>query len=114
MKHHCDAFFLAKVICVCLLAPTLQAVSFSPSDTAHKYYLATNPANGDLYISLPLRRQIWKVRDAYGLPTTPSANYEVIAGTGQSCIYGESCGDGGPATMATLAFPKGTLFYVLL
>ena len=36
-------------------------------------------------------------------------NYEVVAGTGDRCVPGaqDQCGDGGPATAARLAFPKG-------
>ena len=56
----------------------------------------------------------------------PSSNYEVVAGTGERCVPASQdrsvstnwnilliilnifrCGDGGPATQARLAFPKG-------
>ena len=79
-------------------------------DTGHQYYLAVEPSTGDLYVSLPLRRQIWKVK-AKGKSLLN--NYEVFAGNGDTCAdtgLDNSCGDGGLAASAQLSFPKGKIF----
>ena len=58
--------------------------------------IAVDPSSGDLYISDTYNDAIRMITKSTGVITT-------IAGTGQ---YGYT-GDGGPATLATLSFPKG-------
>jgi YD repeat-containing protein len=82
---------------------------FSPADTAHAYFLAVDPTSGDLHISLPLRRQVWKVGATDDAPVDATANYQVVVGDGNTCA-GSTCGDGGPADIASLSFPKGIAF----
>lgn len=36
-------------------------LSLSQADTSHSYYLAVHPSDGSLYVSLPLKKQIWKI-----------------------------------------------------
>jgi hypothetical protein len=35
-------------------------------DSAHPYFLAVHPSISSLYISLPLRRQIWRIIEGEG------------------------------------------------
>lgn len=77
----------------------------SPSDAAHQYYLAVHPITSDLFVSLPLRRQVWRVRG--NVSKSSSDSYEIVAGTGEACMFDDDCGDGGPAESAKLSFPKG-------
>lgn len=37
----------------------------------------------------------------------PAQNWEVVVGTGERCVPGDGCGDGGPAEKARLNYPKG-------
>ncbi|KAK0414638.1 hypothetical protein QR680_011539 [Steinernema hermaphroditum] len=86
-------------------------LELSTADTAHAYHLTVDPTSGNLFVSLPLRRQIWMVTKVDGRPTDPTMNYQIFAGDGSTCAeMGGSCGDGGPADSAQLAFPKGMAF----
>lgn len=83
-------------------------------DTGHQYFLTVDSATNSLYLSLPLRRQIWQVlweKAFLGLKNTLSQNYQIIAGDGGTCAdsstNSNTCGDGGLAKNAQLAFPKG-------
>ncbi|XP_051962703.1 teneurin-4-like isoform X2 [Xyrauchen texanus] len=75
---------------------------------AHKYYLATSPVSGVLYLSDTSSRKVFKVKS---LNTVKDAakNLELVAGTGDQCLpYDETrCGDGGKAVEATLTNPRG-------
>ena len=35
------------------------------------------------------------------------SNWEAVVGTGERCVPGDLCGDGGPASKAKLNYPKG-------
>ena len=84
-------------------------LAFGPGQTAHNNYdLEVSPADGMLYIAMAEKRQIWRVEDVER-PKDVAKNWKVFAGNGQRCVLGDSdaCGDGGPATDARLAYPKG-------
>lgn len=88
-----------------------QFLNFSIADTAHRYYLAVHPITGDVYISLPLRRQIWKIRSLAPSAADLATNYEVVVGSGDICSVETDCGDGGSAGLASLTYPKGKSLY---
>lgn len=87
--------------------PSLFLHSNNP---AHRYYLATDPVTGQLYVSDTNSRRIYRPR-ALGGSVEPQQNVEVMVGTGEHCLpFDEAhCGDGGPATDASLAGPKGRI-----
>ncbi|XP_028657968.1 teneurin-3 isoform X8 [Erpetoichthys calabaricus] len=78
------------------------------NNPAHKYYLATDPVTGQLYVSDTNSRRIYRPKLVNGLKDLMQ-NAEVMAGTGEQCLpFDESrCGDGGKATDALLMGPKG-------
>ncbi|XP_048118438.1 teneurin-3 isoform X2 [Alosa alosa] len=78
------------------------------NNPAHRYYLATDPVTGQLYVSDTNSRRIYRPR-ALGSSVEPQQNVEVVVGTGEHCLpFDEAhCGDGGQATEASLAGPKG-------
>uniref|UniRef100_A0A914CCG1 EGF-like domain-containing protein n=1 Tax=Acrobeloides nanus TaxID=290746 RepID=A0A914CCG1_9BILA len=85
-------------------------LKLSTSDTSHPYYLLVDSSNGNLFVSMPLRRQIWQIVQLQN-PSDPTTNYQVFAGDGSTCTDpGSNCGDGGPAESAQLFFPKGMSF----
>ncbi|XP_063776752.1 teneurin-3 isoform X12 [Pseudophryne corroboree] len=78
------------------------------SNLAHRYYLATDPVTGDLYVSDANTRKIYRPKSLMGAKDLIK-NAEVIAGTGEQCTpFDEArCGEGGKAVEATLTTPKG-------
>lgn len=89
---------------------------FSPSPShsnspAHKYYLATNPVSGAVYLSDTSSRKVFKVKSLRVVKDV-AKNLELVAGTGDQCLpYDDArCGDGGKAVEATLTNPRG-MFY---
>ncbi|XP_070637792.1 teneurin-3 isoform X1 [Bos indicus] len=78
------------------------------SNPAHRYYLATDPVTGDLYVSDTNTRRIYRPKSLTGAKDL-TKNAEVVAGTGEQCLpFDEArCGDGGKAVEATLMSPKG-------
>ncbi|XP_073499599.1 teneurin-3 isoform X15 [Phyllobates terribilis] len=78
------------------------------SNLAHRYYLATDPVTGDLYVSDANTRKIYHPKSLTGAKDLIK-NAEVIAGTGEQCTpFDEArCGEGGKAVEATLTTPKG-------
>ncbi|XP_042198552.1 teneurin-3 isoform X3 [Callorhinchus milii] len=78
------------------------------NNPAHRYFLATDPVTGDLYISDTNTRRIYHPKSLTGAKDL-TANVEVIAGTGEQCLpFDEArCGDGGKAVEASLMSPKG-------
>lgn len=78
------------------------------SNLAHRYYLATDPVTGDLYVSDTNTRKIYRPKSLLGTKDL-TKNAEVIAGTGEQCTpFDEArCGEGGKAVEATLTTPKG-------
>uniref|UniRef100_A0A5S6QLT2 EGF-like domain-containing protein n=1 Tax=Trichuris muris TaxID=70415 RepID=A0A5S6QLT2_TRIMR len=80
------------------------------ADVAHQYHLAVHPFSGDLYVSLPSRRQIVRVLSPLSTSDFSLTNYEAVVGSGEACFVGETCGDGGPAEIAKLNYPKGIAF----
>uniref|UniRef100_A0A672I773 Teneurin transmembrane protein 3 n=1 Tax=Salarias fasciatus TaxID=181472 RepID=A0A672I773_SALFA len=69
------------------------------NNPAHRYYLATDPVTGQLYVSDTNSRRIYR----------PKMLSEVVAGTGEQCPpFDEArCGDGRKAVEAQLLGPKG-------
>ncbi|NXU61699.1 TEN3 protein, partial [Horornis vulcanius] len=78
------------------------------NNPAHRYYLATDPVTGDLYVSDTNTRRIYRPKSLTGAKDL-TKNVEVIGGTGEQCLpFDEArCGDGGKAVEATLMSPKG-------
>ncbi|XP_057188724.1 teneurin-3 isoform X13 [Triplophysa rosa] len=78
------------------------------NNPAHRYYLATDPMTGQLYVSDTNSRRIFKPKALTGAKELLQ-NVEVVAGTGEQCLpFDEArCGDGGKATEALLLGPKG-------
>uniref|UniRef100_A0A3B3RXL7 Teneurin-3 n=1 Tax=Paramormyrops kingsleyae TaxID=1676925 RepID=A0A3B3RXL7_9TELE len=78
------------------------------NNPAHRYYMATDPVTGQLYISDTNSRRIYRPKV---LTATKELlqNTEVVAGTGEHCLpFDEArCGDGGKAAEALLMGPKG-------
>ncbi|XP_058884281.1 teneurin-4 isoform X10 [Acipenser ruthenus] len=87
----------------------LRNKDFRHSTTpAHKYYLATSPVTGAVYLSDTNSRKVYKVK-SLSMVKDVSKNLEVVAGTGDQCLpFDETrCGDGGKAVEATLTNPRG-------
>uniref|UniRef100_A0AAZ3RVZ3 Teneurin-3 n=1 Tax=Oncorhynchus tshawytscha TaxID=74940 RepID=A0AAZ3RVZ3_ONCTS len=78
------------------------------NNPAHRYYLATDPVTGQLYVSDTNSRRIYRPKVLTGTKELLQ-NGEVVAGTGEQCPpFDEArCGDGGVATEALLMGPKG-------
>uniref|UniRef100_A0A673YAZ3 Teneurin-3 n=1 Tax=Salmo trutta TaxID=8032 RepID=A0A673YAZ3_SALTR len=78
------------------------------NNPAHRYYLATDPVTGQLYVSDTNSRRIYRPKVLTGTKELIQ-NGEVVAGTGEQCPpFDEArCGDGGKATEALLMGPKG-------
>ncbi|XP_071372443.1 teneurin-4 isoform X8 [Centroberyx affinis] len=75
---------------------------------AHKYYLATSPVTGAVYLSDTSSRKVFKVKSLNAVKDV-AKNLELVAGTGDQCLpYDDTrCGDGGKAVEATLTNPRG-------
>ncbi|KAG9347020.1 hypothetical protein JZ751_005947 [Albula glossodonta] len=78
------------------------------NNPAHRYYLATDPVTGQLYVSDTNSRRIYRPKVLTGAKDLLQ-NAEVVAGTGEHCLpFDEArCGDGGKAIEALLMGPKG-------
>ncbi|XP_005989547.1 teneurin-3 [Latimeria chalumnae] len=78
------------------------------NNPAHRYYLATNPVSGELFVSDTNTRRIYRPKSLMGAKEL-TKNAEVVAGTGEQCLpFDEArCGDGGKAVDASLMSPKG-------
>ncbi|XP_066574257.1 teneurin-3 isoform X7 [Amia ocellicauda] len=78
------------------------------NNPAHRYYLATDPVTGQLYVSDTNSRRIYRPKLLTGAKDLLQ-NAEVVAGTGEQCLpFDEArCGDGGKASEAFLLGPKG-------
>ncbi|XP_036379403.1 teneurin-4-like isoform X6 [Megalops cyprinoides] len=75
---------------------------------AHKYYLATSPVSGTVYLSDTNSRKVFRVK-SLSVVKDVAKNLELVAGTGDQCLpFDETrCGDGGKAVEATLTNPRG-------
>lgn len=75
---------------------------------SYRYHMALSPVDGVLYLSDPEAHQIIRVRNMNDY-SKPERNWEPVIGSGERCLPGDefSCGDGGPARDAKLAYPKG-------
>uniref|UniRef100_F1LZ38 Teneurin transmembrane protein 4 n=1 Tax=Rattus norvegicus TaxID=10116 RepID=F1LZ38_RAT len=75
---------------------------------AHKYYLATDPMSGAVFLSDTNSRRVFKIKSTTVVKDLVK-NSEVVAGTGDQCLPFDDtrCGDGGKATEATLTNPRG-------
>ncbi|XP_050010391.1 teneurin-4 isoform X2 [Alexandromys fortis] len=80
-------------------------MSHSP---AHKYYLATDPMSGAVFLSDTNSRRVFRIKSTTVVKDLVK-NSEVVAGTGDQCLPFDDtrCGDGGKATEATLTNPRG-------
>ncbi|MED6258743.1 Teneurin-3, partial [Ataeniobius toweri] len=90
-------------------APCHRNKDFRHSNNpAHRYYLATDPVTGQMYVSDTNSRRIYRPKILSGTKELQS-NTEVVAGTGEHCLpFDENhCGDGGKAPEASLTGPKG-------
>ncbi|XP_014902034.1 teneurin-3 isoform X3 [Poecilia latipinna] len=78
------------------------------NNPAHRYFMATDPVTGQLYVSDTNSRRIYRPKMLSGARDLNS-NGEVVAGTGEQCPpFDEArCGDGRKATEAQLLGPKG-------
>ena len=80
-----------------------------PSAGAH-YFLGLDKIRGTVYVSFPVSKTIIKLKSTKYNMTIDEVvdNFELVAGTGQTCLTGhkQSCGDEGLATNARLAYPK--------
>ncbi|XP_058883492.1 teneurin-3-like isoform X4 [Acipenser ruthenus] len=78
------------------------------TNPTHRYYLATDPVTGQLYVSDTNSRRIYRTKMLTGAKDLLQ-NSEVVAGTGEQCLpFDEArCGDGGKAIEALLMGPKG-------
>ncbi|GAA6108355.1 teneurin-3 isoform X1 [Tachysurus ichikawai] len=87
---------------------TIIFLHLHSNNPAHKYYLATDPMSGQLYVSDTNSRRIFRPKVLTGVKELLQ-NAEVMAGTGEQCLpFDENrCGDGGKATEALLLGPKG-------
>ncbi|XP_074650354.1 teneurin-m-like [Tubulanus polymorphus] len=76
--------------------------------SSYKYYMTVSPLNGKLYISDFQNHRVIRVK-TMGAVRDLEHNYEVIAGTGETCVPGERdrCGDGSNSVNAKLLYPKG-------
>ncbi|EFO27446.1 hypothetical protein LOAG_01036 [Loa loa] len=89
----------------------ISVLELSISDTAHPYYLAIDPLTDSLFISLPIRAQIWQINKDVDGTTDLTTNYNVVVGDGNVCPSSAvRCGDGAAADMSQLTFPKGIAF----
>uniref|UniRef100_A0A3B5LD72 Teneurin transmembrane protein 4 n=1 Tax=Xiphophorus couchianus TaxID=32473 RepID=A0A3B5LD72_9TELE len=75
---------------------------------AQKYYLASSPVNGAVYLSDTGSRKVFRVK-SLTVVNNVAKNLELVAGTGDQCLpYDDArCGDGGKAVEATLTNPRG-------
>uniref|UniRef100_A0A3Q2C661 Teneurin-4 n=1 Tax=Cyprinodon variegatus TaxID=28743 RepID=A0A3Q2C661_CYPVA len=75
---------------------------------AQKYYLASSPVNGAVYLSDTGSRKVFRVK-SLTVVNNVAKNLELVAGTGDQCLpYDDArCGDGGKAIEATLTNPRG-------
>jgi len=85
-----------------------QTLFASIPDVQYKYYMVVSPLDGRLYISDHQNLRIIRVK-TMGAVRELTQNFEVVAGTGEQCVPGDTdqCGDGAPATAARLFYPKG-------
>lgn len=98
-----------------LLTQASSSLSASLSNSpAHKYYLATSPVNGAVYLSDTSSRKVFKVK-SLRIVKDVAKNLELVAGTGDQCLpYDDArCGDGGKAVEATLTNPRGIVWMLL-
>ncbi len=89
---------------------------FSSSRVSYRYHLAHYTFSLDLeqkqtlFVSQPESHQIIKLKSVKDVTDRQlENNFEVFVGTGERCLPGDSdgCGDGGKASKARLAYPKG-------
>uniref|UniRef100_A0A3B3UFP3 Teneurin transmembrane protein 4 n=1 Tax=Poecilia latipinna TaxID=48699 RepID=A0A3B3UFP3_9TELE len=75
---------------------------------AQKYYLASSPVDGAVYLSDTGSRKVFRVK-SLTVVNNVAKNLELVAGTGDQCLpYDDArCGDGGKAVEATLTNPRG-------
>ena len=85
---------------------------FRSAAASQKYFMAINPANGELYISLSQMLRVIRVTSLSN-PQDIASNFVSAVGSGQQCIPRAgifSCGENVAATAASMIFPKGIAF----
>jgi hypothetical protein len=94
---------------VTLQGDVATILEFGNGQGSYHYDLKISPADGLLYIAHSERRQILRVDDLDRIPRNVEDNFSPVVGDGMRCVPGDrdKCGDGGPATEARLAYPKG-------
>ncbi|KAF7238046.1 Teneurin-3 [Varanus komodoensis] len=97
-KHH-----VSSTKAMGKISSSLSSHQFS--NPAHRYYLATDPVTGELYVSDTNTRRIYRPKSLTGTKDL-TKNADVVAGTGEQCLpFDEArCGDG-------VAIDKNGLIY---
>ena len=95
------------------------SVFFSSSRVSYRYHLAHHIFGHELeqkqtiYVSQPEQHQIIRLKKVDNVADDElERNSEPFIGNGERCLPGDSdgCGDGGLASNARLAYPKGNIF----
>ncbi|XP_040569424.1 teneurin-m [Lepeophtheirus salmonis] len=76
------------------------------SSEESRYYMALNPMNDDIYVSLPSEKIVLRIKDTEEV-LDEFQNYELIAGNRKKCRSVHHCGNGGHANESSLIYPKG-------
>uniref|UniRef100_A0AAZ3QWZ3 Teneurin-4 n=1 Tax=Oncorhynchus tshawytscha TaxID=74940 RepID=A0AAZ3QWZ3_ONCTS len=103
-----DFNYVRRIFTTGNVTSVLELRYFTPNSPAHKYYLASSPVSGAVYLSDTSTRKVFKVKSLSAIKDV-ARNLELVAGTGDQCLpYDETrCGDGGKAVEATLTNPRG-------
>uniref|UniRef100_A0A8C7HXX0 Teneurin-4 n=1 Tax=Oncorhynchus kisutch TaxID=8019 RepID=A0A8C7HXX0_ONCKI len=103
-----DFNYVRRIFTTGNVTSVLELRYFTANSPAHKYYLASSPVSGAVYLADTSTRKVFKVKSLSAIKDV-AKNLELVAGTGDQCLpYDETrCGDGGKAVEATLTNPRG-------